>query len=73
MKNMYGLLSLGGFMITMLCYVIARVEVTKPELVVTFLTWIGIELILFGIRKLVAHFFRHEKRARIDTLAHSRD
>lgn len=73
MKNLYGLLSLGGFMVTMLCYVIAKIEVTKPELVLTFLTWIGIELVLLGIRKLVTHLFRHEKRARVNVLAPSRE
>lgn len=53
MKHIFGIITLGGFMATMLCYVLAGVDVTKPELVVTFFTWIGIETILYGIRKLL--------------------
>lgn len=58
MKYLYGIITLGGFMATMLCYVLARVEVTKPELVVTFFTWLGLEVLFCGIRRLV-HYAEH--------------
>ena len=72
MKNLYGLFSLGGFMATMLCYVLARIDVTKLELIITFLTWIGIEVIIWGIQKLFHFLFQNEKRARMKRPAHSR-
>lgn len=53
MKYLYGIITLGGFMATMLCYVLARVEVTKPELVITFFTWLGLEALFCGFRRLV--------------------
>ena len=62
MKNLYGLFSLGGFMATMLCYVLARIDVTKLELIITFLTWIGIEVIIWGIQKLFHFLFQNEKK-----------
>lgn len=72
MKNLYGLFSLGGFMATMLCYVLARIDVTKLELIITFLTWIGIEVIIWGIQKLFHFLFQNEKRARMKYPAHFR-
>lgn len=55
MKYLYGIITLCGFMATMLCYVLARVEVAKPELVVTFFTWLGLEALFCGIRRVVRY------------------
>ena len=62
MKKVNGLLSIGGFMVTMFCYVVAGIEVTKLELIITFLTWIGIEIFIYVIRRLVQILVQHEKR-----------
>lgn len=70
MKKLYGLFSLGGFMVTMFCYVLAGIEVTKLGLTITFLIWIAIEALIYGIQKLIHFLFRNEKRTGMKLPAH---
>ena len=70
MNKVYGLFSIGGFMATMLCYVIAGIEVTKLELTITFLTWLGMEVLIWGIQKVLRLFLQHKKRAGVSAPAH---
>ena len=56
MKNLYGILAIGGFMVTMLCYVLAGIQVEKSELLITFMIWLGIEGVMHGVAWIVSRF-----------------
>lgn len=70
MKKMYGLFSISGFMITMLCFVFADIEMTKLELTITFLAWIVGEVAVNGIFHLVR--WQVQTRRERFRMAHSR-
>lgn len=72
MKKMYGLFAIGGFMITMLCFVLTRKEVTKLELSIIFLAWIMIEVVITMIGKWIHHFLQMKKREGVETPARFR-
>lgn len=71
MKKMYGLFSISGFMVTMLCFVFAGVEVTKLELTIVFLAWIFGEIAVNGIFYLV-RWQLQIRRERFISMARSR-
>ena len=51
MKNLYGILAIGGFMVTM-----AGIQVEKSELLITFMIWLGIEGVMHGVAWIVRRF-----------------
>ncbi len=53
MNKIYGLFSISGFMLTMLCFVLTGAEVTKLELTIIFLVWIAAEAACSGVIKLI--------------------
>lgn len=63
MKQLHGLIALGGFMGTMLLYAILGMEVSKLNLTVTFLVWIALEGAISGFRKLLMHWLNNRKGA----------
>ncbi len=68
MIHLYGMVTLLGFMGTMFYYVLADVEVTKPELVATLIAWMALEAVLYGIRRFLHHRW-HKKSGQGNSLS----
>lgn len=71
MKRIYGLISISGFMITMLCIALTGIEVTKLKLTIIFLAWIAAEAAGSGMLRLIRRQL-HIRQMRFTALGHSR-